>query len=144
MATGTTKAVADLLAANPSIIAADAVNALRDHHPATVRTQLARQRKNVINDDPELVPLLGCSVDISADCEFDLEAFPARPYAYIVLKANGSREALVITSSPLKDRIEGARGKARSLRASDGANATARKWIHDVGGCTALVFLQAD
>ena len=145
MATGTTKAVADLLANDPTITAADAVIALQDHNPATVRTQLARQRKHATNhDDIEMVALLGCEVAIPANCDFDVKAFPTQRYAYIVLKANDGRDARVITSNPLKDRVDGARGKARSLHSSDGTNAQDRAWIAEHGGCVALVFVFAD
>ncbi len=151
--TGTTQAVIELLKSNIGTTAAEAVAALPGHNPATVRTQIAKQRKIMAdaaakhggNAANRAVRTDIVTVEIGADCSFDPSEFPTAPYEMIVLQArNDHKEARIIVARPLVDRIGGARSKANSLRSGDGTDSVDREWIKAHGGCTAIVILRGE
>ena len=142
---GTTEAVRELLRKNPDITAAQAIAALPDHHPDTVRTQTSRQREAIRAEllgeaKTELSLMRVCAVELDDDAGIaGGDAVPDELYFMIVLQSAKGREARVTYGQGGK-----ARQKFANLRTSTSAtDESDRKWIRDQGGCTATILLPA-
>lgn len=142
---GTTEAVRELLRNNPDITAAEAIAALPDHHPGTVRTQTSRQREAIraeltATPKTELSLMRVCAVELDDNARIaGGDAVPDELYFMIVLQSAKDREARVTYGQGGK-----ARQKFASLRTSNSVtDADDRNWIEKQGGCTATILLPA-
>ncbi|NGO53782.1 hypothetical protein [Allomesorhizobium camelthorni] len=139
---GTTEAVRNLLIENKDVSAAEAVSKLIGHNPATVRTQIARQRRAIIGK-PRVIAMETSTLNLHKvvlchDTSISEPAFrgvPDEPYAFIVLQSG--KDARFI-----KGEGGSARKKLGSLKSSNSVTDNAdRTWVSDQGGCLAMVFI---
>ncbi|UVC19331.1 hypothetical protein [Mesorhizobium onobrychidis] len=142
--TGTSAIVRDILARNPDITAGEAVAALPDHNPNTVRTQLARQRHAApvpVAAPVDVSTLNLHKVWLDADAAISDAAtagLPKAPYVFIVLRSG--HDARIIEGKGARSASE----KLRSIKSPGGVTDHAdNAWIREQGGVMALIFTAA-